>query len=152
MDLETARRASAVVPPIMRFGAVVVLVQCLAMFVYAGSLLVAQVRGVQDSSLESDSAATHFVPLGTAVFLLIIFGFLTWVGLETLRGRPRSTGAVVLIEAIFIGVAIYMFRGGAPALGFATLLSALLALVGVFHPQSREYNEALYEVRKANRI
>ena len=38
MDLETARRASAVVPPIMRFGAVVVLVQCLAMFVYAGSL------------------------------------------------------------------------------------------------------------------
>lgn len=151
MDLETARRASAVVPPIMRFGAVVVLVQCLAMFVYAGSLLVAQVRGVQDSSLESDSAATHFVPLGTAVFLLIIFGFVAFVAIRTLQGRPRSTGAIVLIQAILIGVAFYMVTGGAVALGIVTGISAALVLFTVFHPQTAQYNEARYELRKAER-
>ncbi len=151
MQKREPAQAPAEVPQVMRFGAAVLLLQCAAIFVYCISLVVSQFNGPA-ADLESDSAAAGFVNIGTAVFLLIIFGFLTWVGLETLRGRPRSTGAVVLIEAIFIGVAIYMFRGGAPALGFATLLSALLALVGVFHPQSREYNEALYEVRKANRI
>lgn len=143
--------ATPEMPPVMRFGTIVVLLQCAAMFIYAISLIVAAFRGPA-ADLESDSGAIAFVNIGTAVFIVIIFGFLAWVGWETLQGRPRSTGAVVLIEAIFIGVAIYMFRGGAVALGIATLISAVLVLVGVFHPQSRAYNEANYEVRKASRI
>ena len=39
MDLDTAERLSGSVPPLMRFGAVIVLVQCLAIFVYAASLI-----------------------------------------------------------------------------------------------------------------
>ncbi len=138
-------------PPVMRFGALVVLVQCAAIFVYCISLLVSQSHGPA-ADLESDSAAADYVNVGTALFLAIIFGFLAWVAVETLRGRPRSTGAIVLIEAILFGVSIYMFRGGAVTLGIATLLSVVLASIGVFHPQARAYNEAAYAVRKANRV
>lgn len=151
MDLETAERVSAHVPPMLRFGAVVVLIQCLAMFAYAASLIYAQFTGVDHSTLESDAAAANFVSLGTAIFILLIFGFVAFVAVSTLRGRPRGTGAIVLIEAILIGVAFYMFSGGAVALGIATLLSAVLALVGIFHPQSAQYNEARYEIRKSQR-
>lgn len=143
--------APAEMPNVMRFGALVVLVQCFAIFVYCITLLVSQVQGPGES-LQSDAAATKYVNIGTVVFLAIIFGFLAWVATETLRGRPKSTGAIVLIEAIFFGVSIYMFRGGAVLLGIATLLSAALALVGMLHPQSRAYNEALYEERKSRRV
>lgn len=143
--------APAVMPPVMRFGAVVVLVQCAAIFAYCASLLISQANGPA-ADLESESAAANYVNVGTAIFLLIIFGFLAWIAIETLRGRPRGTGAIVLIEAILFGVSIYMFRGGAVALGIATLLSVVLALIGVFHPQARAYNEAAYAVRKSNRV
>lgn len=151
MDLDAAERLSATVPPLMRFGAVIVLVQCLAIFVYAGSLIYNQLTGAGDSTLESDSSAVHYVSLGTAIFLLIIFGFIAFVAVSTLRGKPRSTGAIVLIEAILTGVAFYMFSGGAILLGIATLLSTVLVLYTVFHPESARYNEARYELRKAQR-
>ncbi|SNV60903.1 hypothetical membrane protein [Corynebacterium imitans] len=151
MDLDTAERLSGSVPPLMRFGAVIVLVQCLAIFVYAASLIYNQLMGASDSTLESDSAAVHFVSLGTAIFLLIIFGFIAFVAVSTLRGKPRSTGAIVLIEAILTGVAFYMFSGGAILLGIATLLSTALVLYTVFNPESARYNEARYELRKAQR-
>lgn len=135
----------------MRFGAVVVLVQCLAMFAYAAWLIAATFTG-SASDLQSDSGATRYVNIGTAVFLAIVFGFVAWAALGTLRGTPRAEGAIVLVEAILCGVAIYMFRGGAVGLGEVTVASAVLALVGMFHPQSREYNEARYEARKARRV
>lgn len=141
----------AEVPPVMRFGAVVLLLQCAAIFVYCVTLVASQF-GSPAGDLESASAATGYVNIGTAVFLVIIFGFLSWVGVETLRGRPRATGAILLIEAIFFGVSIYMFRGGAVGLGIATLCSAILALIGILHPQTRAFNEALYEERKARRV
>lgn len=134
----------------MRFSAVVVLVQCVAMFIYAATLIVSQFTD-HTSTLESDSPAAGYVNLGTATFLLIIFGYIAYAAVSTLKGEPRATGAVVLVEAILAGVAIYMFRGGVPLLGVATLLSAVLALVGIFHPASREYNEARYAQRKARR-
>lgn len=152
-DIENPQNAPVAdveVPPIMRFGAVVVLVQCLAIFVYVVQLLIDQFTAT-DHNLESESAAAGYVNIGTAVFLLIIFGYLAYVAVQTLKGRPRATGAIVLIEAILAGVAIYMFRGGAVVLGIATLISVVLALVGVFHPRSAAYNEAQYEERKARR-
>lgn len=151
MDLDTAQRISATVPPLMRFGAIVVLVQCLAMFGYAASLIYTQLVGVDHSTLESESAAANFVSLGTAIFVLLIFGFVAFVAVSTLRGTPRSTGAIVLIEAILTGVAFYMFSGGAILLGIATLLSTALVLYTVFHPESARFNEARYEIRKSER-
>lgn len=105
------------------------------------------VRGTAASSLESASAATDFVGIGTAVFLLIVFGFVAFHAARTLAGQPSGRGAIVLIEAILLGVAVYMFSGGAVLLGIVTLISALLALVGVFHPAAVHYWEARFIAR-----
>ena len=130
----------------LRFGAVVVLLQCLAMLGYIIMLIYAQIEGISDSSIESSAEA-----LGTAVFLAIAFGFVAFVAISTLRGRPRGSGAIVLIEAILLGVAFYMFLGGAHLLSAATALSAVLVLITVFHPASVAYQEAMYELKKARR-
>ncbi len=134
----------------MRFSAIVVLVQCAAIVVYVASLIISQFTE-HTSTLESQSPAANYVNIGTALFLLIIFGYVGFAAVSTLRGNPRAIGAVVLVEAILAGVAIYMFRGGIPLLGAATLASAALALIGIFHPASREFNEARYAQRKARR-
>lgn len=136
-------------PPLMRYGACVVLLQCLAMLGFVISLLVNQFSG-GESVLESDSAAAGYVNIGTAIFLSIIFGFIAWVSVETLRGRPRGQGAIMLIELILIGVAIYMFRGGAPWMGLATLITAAFTLFTLLHPATRRFAEARYAVDRGN--
>lgn len=147
---EPAQTTPGTVPALMRFSAIVVLVQCAAIVVYVASLIISQFTE-HTSTLESQSPAANYVNIGTALFLLIIFGYVGFAAVSTLRGNPRAIGAVVLVEAILAGVAIYMFRGGIPLLGAATLASAALALIGIFHPASREFNEARYAQRKARR-
>lgn len=132
-------------PQLMRYGAAVVVLQCLVMLGFIISLLVNQFSG-GESVLESDSAAAGYVNIGTAIFLSIIFGFVAWAAIETLMGRPRSQGAIMLIEIILIGVAIYMFRGGAPWMGLATLITAAFTLFSILHPATRRYAEARYAV------
>lgn len=145
-DPDVLARDAAVMPPLLRFGMIVVLVQCAAIFVYIGSLLVAQFGG-GESVIESESAAAGYVNLGTALFLAVIFGFITWVAAATLGGRPRGQGAILLIEAILFGVAIYMFRGGAPLLGAVTMVTAVFVLFTLLHPDTRRYDEAAYALR-----
>ena len=146
----TSDVALGTVPAVMRFSAVVVLLQCAAMFIYASFLIASQFTE-HTSTLESESPAANYINIGTATFLVIIFGYIAYAAVSTLKGNPRATGAIVLVEAILAGVAVYMFRGGVPLLGAATLASAVLALIGIFHPATREYNEARYEQRKARR-
>lgn len=132
-------------PQLMRYGALVVLLQCLVMAGFVVSLLVNQFGG-GESVLESDSAAASYVNIGTAIFLSIIFGFVAWLATQTLRGRPRGQGAIMLIEIILIGVAMYMFRGGAPLMGVATLVTAAFTLLTILHPATRRYAEARYAI------
>ncbi|WP_288832923.1 hypothetical protein [uncultured Corynebacterium sp.] len=134
-------------PAVLRFGAIVVLVQCAALFAYALWLAVTNLRGVADNSVESESAAAQYVGVGTAVFIVIVFGFVAYSAVRMFRGRSTGSGAIVLIEAILIGVAFYMFSGGAVLLGLVTLLSAALALAMIFHPASWEYSRAAYARR-----
>ncbi|WJY67506.1 hypothetical protein CAURIS_02910 [Corynebacterium auris] len=145
-----APESAAKVPAPLRFGSVVVLLQCLAAYVYGIWLVVANLSGVADDSLTSDSAAVDYVGIGTAVFIFIIFGFVAYCAVRLMRGTTSGTGAIVLLEAILVGVAFYMFSGGAWALGLATLLSAVLAVVGVFHPASGEHLRQVY-ARKTGR-
>ncbi|QYH20458.1 hypothetical protein JKI95_03960 [Corynebacterium aquatimens] len=133
-------------PPLLRYGMVVVLLQCLAMAAYIVSLLISQFGG-GTSTIESDSAATGYIALGTAIFLAIIFGFVAYVAVSTLRGQPRSQGAILLIEAILVGVAFYMFRGGVPLLGTATLATSAFVLLSLLHPDTRRFEEARYALR-----
>lgn len=132
-------------PQLMRYGAAVVLLQCLAVLGFVVSLVVNQFGG-GESVLESDSAAASYVNIGTAIFLSIIFGFVAWAATQTLKGRPRSQGAIMLIEIILIGVAMYMFRGGAPWMGVATLVTAAFTLFTILHPATRRYAEARYAI------
>ena len=126
------------------------LLQCIAMLGYAVWLIIQQFTA-SDASVQSESPAANYVGLGTAAFIIVIFGFLAWVAIGMLSGRSSGTGAVVLVEACLFGIAIYMFRGGATALGAATMLSAVIVLISVFHPASWQYSEAGYEQRKAQR-
>lgn len=145
--IDENERAALAVPAVVKFGAAVVLAQCLALFGYSIWLIVTNLRGTASSSLESASAATDFVGIGTAVFLLIVFGFVAYHAASTVAGQPSGRGAIVLIEAILLGVAFYMFTGGAVLLGAVTLVSALLALAGVFHPAAVQYWEARFHAR-----
>lgn len=147
---EAAEIATARVPSVITFGAAVVLVQCLVIFGYSIWLIVTNLRGNSGSTLESASAAVDFVGVGTAVFLLIVFGFIAYHAVRTVTGRPSGRGAIVLIEAILLGVAVYMFSGGAVVLGAVTAVSALLALLGAFHPAAVEYWAARWEIRTRN--
>lgn len=144
---QPTKAQASVMPQIMRYGNFVVLLQCAAAFIYVITLLVDQFGG-GDSTLESDSAATSYVDLGTALFLAVVFGFVAWVAVETLRGRPRSQGAVLLLELILAGVSIYMFRGGVPWLGAATLITAAFVLFSIFHPATRAFEEAAYAQKR----
>jgi len=134
-------------PAVLRFGALVVLAQCVALFGYAIWLIVSNLRGVADSSIESQSGAADYVGVGTAVFILVIFGFVAYTAVRLFAGRSVGGGAIVLIEFILVAVAIYMFKGGAVLLGAVTLVSTVLALVGIFHPASWEYSRAAYARR-----
>lgn len=149
---DTDPNAGSPAPPaVLRFGAAAVLLQCAVLFGYAVFLIASNLRGAADGSVASQSRAAHYVGVGTAVFIIIVFGFVAYSAMRLLRGRSTGSGAIVLIEAILIGVAFYMFSGGAWALGTATLLSAALALVGVFHPASWEYLRAIYARQSAAR-
>lgn len=146
-SIDRAEAAAARVPAVITFGAAVVLVQCLAIFGYSIWLIATNLRGTAGSTLESASAAADFVGIGTAVFLLIVFGFVAFHAVRTLTGRPSGRGAIVLIEGILLGVAVYMFSGGAIVLGVVTAVSAILALVGAFHPAAVDYWAARWELR-----
>ncbi|WP_342319182.1 hypothetical protein [Corynebacterium mayonis] len=136
-------------PAPLRFAVVVVLAQCVALLLYAGWLAVNNLRGVADSSVESESAAADYVGLGTAFFIIIIFGFVAYSAQRIFRGRATSSGAIVLIEMILGGVAFYMFGGGAILLGVLTLVSVVAVLSGIFHPVSWEYARSHYAAQRA---
>ena len=61
-DLE---RDAAVMPAQLRVGALVVLLQCAAMFAYIISLLVVQFRGISNSAIESESVSYTHLTLPT---------------------------------------------------------------------------------------
>ncbi|MCP1387952.1 hypothetical protein M5J20_07080 [Corynebacterium sp. TA-R-1] len=150
-DRDTLEREAAVMPPLLKYGMVVVLLQCAAMFAYIISLLVSQFGGQSTSVIESQSAAAGYVSLGTAVFLAIIFGFIAYAAVSTLRGKPMAQGGILLIEAILVGVAIYMFRGGVPMLATATLITAIFGLIALLHPDTRRFEEARYALKNERR-
>ena len=76
----------------------------------------------------SDSGASPFVGLGTAIFLFIVFGFVIIGSWAFVKGKRWGRGAIVLVEFILAAMAFQMFNGGAIALGIVTLASAAVVL------------------------
>ncbi|WIM68296.1 hypothetical protein QP027_02525 [Corynebacterium breve] len=131
-------------PSTLRWAAIVAIVQSLVVLGYALSIVVRELLGEEDQSLVSDSPNAEYVGYGTAIFLAIIFGTVIAGAVSLLRGKNWGRGPIVLIEFILLGVAFFMFQGGAIILGIVTLLSAVLALAMIFHPRSTEWIESHY--------
>lgn len=91
----------------------------------------------QDITSESTNAS--WIGLGTAIFMIIIFGFVLAGAISLLRGHRWGRGPIVLLEIILLPIAFQMFSGGTILLGTVTVVTAALALIGIFHPRSIEW-------------
>ncbi|MCF4006087.1 hypothetical protein L1O03_02700 [Corynebacterium uropygiale] len=113
------------------------MVQCVLGLAYAVLLLARQALGYRDPSLISTEGSTgQWVGAGTGIFLLLVFGVVLWGAIRMNRGFRWGRGPVAMLEMIFLPIAYYMFSGHAWVLGTVTGLSAIVALVLLFHPTS----------------
>lgn len=101
--------------------------------------------GAENDSMVSTGAAAQWVGVGTAVFILICFGFVIAGALAMLRGARWGRGAVVLLQFILAASSFQMMAGGAVPLGIAVLASAVIALVLLmFVPASVQWAASHY--------
>ena len=106
----------------------IAIVQSIAVIIFGIFLIVREVTGAENASMVSDSGATGFVGLGTAIFLFIVFGFVIVGSWAFVKGKRWGRGAIVLVEFILAAIAFQMFSGGSPLLGAVTLASAAIVL------------------------
>ncbi|WP_018296156.1 hypothetical protein [Corynebacterium lubricantis] len=131
-------------PATVKWAAIISLVQMVAAFIYAGLQIYWEASGTQHSSLESASQNTQYVGYGTAIFIILVFGAMGAAAYSMLSGKVWGRGLIVLMQFILLGVAYFMFSGGAILLAIATGLSALVALVMLFNPRSTEWVASRY--------
>lgn len=137
-------------PAPMKVAAAVAILEGIVAIGYGIFIAVNQARsGTDETLVESDTAAFAFVGIGTALFILATFGPMVYGAVNILRGRQWGRSIIVFINALLLGIAFYMFSGGAVALGAATLLAALIALGCSFHPASTDWATANFNARRA---
>ena len=105
--------------------------------------------GADEALVESDTAAFAFVGVGTALFILAAFGPMVYGAINILRGGQWGRSIIVFINALLLGIAFFMFSGGAVALGVTTLIAALLALGCALHPASTDWATSNFDKRRA---
>lgn len=133
----------------MKAAAIVVIIQSLAVIGYGIYSAVQTARGAENSSLESTTGAADFVGYGTALFIVIIFGFVIYAATNILRGKQWGRTLIIYINFIMLGIAFYMFQGGAIYLGIVTVVSVVMVMLGALHPASREWAEDNFAARRA---
>lgn len=131
-------------PAQIRWAGLIAIAQSVIAFAFAGFLVFRDITGAEERSLVSDSANIAWVGTGTAVFMAIIFGTVAVGAVSMIRGRKWGRGPIVLLEIILLGVAYFMFTGGAWAMGVATAVSAVAALALLFNRRSFEWAEETY--------
>ncbi|QGU03939.1 hypothetical protein CETAM_03295 [Corynebacterium comes] len=131
-------------PAQIRWAGIIAIAQSVIAFAFAGFLVFRDITGAEERSLVSDSANIAWVGTGTAVFMAIIFGTVTVGAVSMIRGHKWGRGPVVLLEIILLGVAYFMFTGGAWPLGVVTAISAVVALAFLFNRNSFEWAETVY--------
>lgn len=131
-------------PAQIRWAGIIAIVQSVIALAFAGFLILRDITGAEERSLVSDSANIAWVGTGTAIFIAIIFGTVIFGAVSMIRGRKWGQGPIVLLEIILLGVAYFMFTGGAWLMGVITALSALAALAFLFNRSSFEWAEASY--------
>lgn len=131
-------------PAQIRWAGLIAIAQSVIAFAFAGFLVFRDITGAEERSLVSDSANIAWVGTGTAVFMAIIFGTVAAGAVSMIRGRTWGRGPIVLLEIILLGVAYFMFTGGAWAMGVATAVSAVAALALLFNRRAFEWAEETY--------
>lgn len=119
------------------------MVQSIAVIIFGIFLIVREVSGAENDSMVSDSGATGFVGLGTAIFIFIVFGFVIVGSWAFVKGKRWGRGAIVLVEFILGAMAFQMFSGGSVLLGIVTLASAGLVLYLLMaRPEAAQWAES----------
>lgn len=117
--------AGAAAPQTVKAGAGIAIVQSIAVICFGLFLAAQDFLDGDDPSLESTGAAAQWVGVGSAIFILIVFGFVIAAAIAMTRGHKWGRGAIVLIEFILAASSFQMMSGGAIVLGIVTLVSAL---------------------------
>lgn len=142
-------RATAEAPAPMKAAAVMAVLEGIVAIGYGIYLAVAQVTtGADESLVQSDTSAFALVGVGTALFILFTFGPMAFGGINILRGNQWGRSIIVFMNVLLLGIAFYMFLGGATLLGTVTLLAAAITLVCALHPVSTEWATAAFDARR----
>lgn len=144
-----AARATAEAPALMKVAAVMAVLEGIVAIGYGIYLAVEQVTtGADESLVQSDTSAFALVGVGTALFILCTFGPMAYGGINILRGNQWGRSIIVFMNVLLLGIAFYMFSGGATLLGAVTLLAAAITLVCALHPVSTEWATAAFDARR----
>ncbi|MFH0412110.1 hypothetical protein ACG98H_08430 [Corynebacterium sp. L4756] len=108
-------------------------------------LMMRDVAGAENESMEASTDIAMHVGTGTAIFIFIVFGFVLASSWAMIKGLRWGRGAIVLVQFILAASSFQMMSGGAMLLGIATLISTLLALYLIFFaPASSEWFKLNY--------
>lgn len=119
-------------------AAYVVIAQAIVAFLTGIWLIVSDfTEGTDD--ITSSAPAAGYVGTGTAIFIFIVFGAAAAAAVGLLKGKSWGRGAIVLLEALLLFVAFYMFSGGAYLAGALVAVTSIATLVGLFHPRSWQW-------------
>lgn len=136
---------SSIVPPTIRWGGIIALIQSGIGLAYAFFLIYREMTGQEDPSIVYASAeANTWVGYGTAGFFIIIFGTVFAGALNMMRGRKWGRGPIIMLNIIFFPVAYYMFSEGRYLWAAIVAFSAVACMAMLFNARSVHWMDEQY--------
>ena len=133
----------------MRFGAVVAIIQAVIAVIIGFYLIYKDLTNDGTAeTLVSETAAANWVGTGTAIFIFIVFGAVGAGAVSLLQGKNWGRTPIVMLEVILIPISGYMITEGLLTAGIPVLISAILELIGLFHPQTSGWLASQYELNR----
>lgn len=123
---------SLVLPPSVRWAGWLGLVEGLVGVVIGVLMVVRDIRGVEDEGAVISG-------WGTGLWFLVFGGIVAAAGWFLSRGRRWGRGPVVMLNMIFILVAVFMFSSGRPELAVPTALVGIFAFGCLFHKDAVDW-------------
>lgn len=128
---------SPIVPPSIRLGGIIALIQSGIGLAYAFFLVYREMTGQKDPSIVYESAeANTWVGYGTAAFFIIVFGTVFAGAVSMMSGRRWGRGPIIMLNIIFFPVAYYMFSEGRYLWAVIVAASAVLCMAMLFNARS----------------
>ena len=141
------------VPAPMKVAAIVAILEGVVAIAGGVYFAITQAQmGTDETLVESDTPAFAFVGVGTAIFVLLVFGPMLAGAVGILRGHTWGRSLIVFLNVLLLGISVYMFSGGATTLGVITLFAGLLALGCALHPASTSWATASFDERRARQL